>query len=136
MGRQQQIIDDENIISYLDEGLGKPLLFIHGFTGTATADHARLMDEFRPTHRLIGPDLRGYGASRPPSRDFPVDFYRRDAADMAALLDAINCGPVTVLKYRYYWPQRAPTSYMAWLPGAYVGSSRLKNYRPFNPGYL
>ncbi len=99
MSRQQQIIDDRSIISYLDEGQGEPLLFIHGFTGTATADHAGLMDEFRPTHRLIGPDLRGYGASRPPNRDFPVDFYQRDAADMAALLDAINCGPVTVLGF-------------------------------------
>lgn len=99
MGNTQLTTDDGAIISYLDEGQGEPLLFIHGFTGTATADHAGLMGEFRSTHRLIGPDLRGYGASRPPSRDFPVDFYRRDAADMAALLDAINCGPVTVLGF-------------------------------------
>ncbi len=99
MSRQQYAMGDGAVISCLDEGQGKPLLFIHGFTGTAIADHAGLMDEFRPTHRLIGPDLRGYGASRPPNRDFPVDFYQRDAGDMAALLDRINCGPVIVLGF-------------------------------------
>lgn len=97
--RKQQDIGSGVEISYLDEGEGEPLFFIHGFTGTALADHATLMDELRPTHRLIAPDMRGYGASRPPNRDFPADFYQRDAADMAALLDSLNCGPVTVLGF-------------------------------------
>jgi valacyclovir hydrolase len=43
--------------------------------------------------------LRGYGTSRPPDRDFPPDFYQRDAADLAALLDAIQPGPVVVLGF-------------------------------------
>lgn len=99
MSRLRQVVGDEVEISYLDEGQGEPLFFIHGFTGTAIADHASLMAEFRPTHRLLAPDMRGYGASRPPNRDFPVDFYQRDAADMAALIDNLNCGPVTVLGF-------------------------------------
>ncbi len=86
-------------LAYIDEGEGRPLLFIHGFTGTAEGDHARLIAQFRPTHRVIAPDLRGYGASRPPDRDFPPDFYQRDAADVAAFLDALNCGPVVVLGF-------------------------------------
>jgi valacyclovir hydrolase len=48
---------------------------------------------------VIAPDLRGYGASRPPVRDFPADFYQRDAADMAALLDHVAPGPVVALGF-------------------------------------
>lgn len=99
MSRQYQDIGNGVTISYLDEGAGRPILFIHGFTGTAIADHSLLMDEFRLSNRLIAPDLRGYGASRPPNRDFPPDFYQRDAADMAALLDEIDCGPVDVFGF-------------------------------------
>lgn len=99
MTRLKQDIASGLEISYLDEGQGAPLLFIHGFTGTATADHGMLMDEFRATHRIIAPDLRGYGASRPPNRDFPPDFYRRDADDMAAFLERLQCGPVVVLGF-------------------------------------
>lgn len=99
MNRISQTIGDGITLSYIDEGEGQPLLLIHGFTGTATADHSLLMEEFRPTNRIIAPDLRGYGASRPPNRDFPPDFYQRDAADMAMLLDRIGCGPVTVLGF-------------------------------------
>eukprot|EP00966_Prymnesium_polylepis_P255975 5913290-Prymnesium_polylepis.1 len=31
-----------------------------------------------------------YGKSRPPVRDFPLDFYQRDAADAAALMAALG----------------------------------------------
>jgi valacyclovir hydrolase len=48
---------------------------------------------------VIAPDLRGYGASRPPARDFPADFYQRDAADMAALLDMLAPGPAVALGF-------------------------------------
>ena len=36
--------------------------------------------------RVIAPDRRGYGATRPPARDFPDNFYEREARDMACLL--------------------------------------------------
>lgn len=99
MNRYRQLISDGISLSYLDEGHGDPVLFIHGFTGTALADHKLLMDEFRTEYRLIAPDLRGYGASRPPDRDFPTNFYQRDAADMAALLTSLNCGPAFVFGF-------------------------------------
>ncbi|MGH8597716.1 MAG: alpha/beta fold hydrolase, partial [Gammaproteobacteria bacterium] len=35
--------------------------------------------------------------TRPPARDFPDDFYRRDARDMAELLDALELAPAVVL---------------------------------------
>jgi valacyclovir hydrolase len=39
---------------------------------------------------VIAPDLRGYGQSRPPERDYPVDFYSRDAEDMLTLMASLG----------------------------------------------
>jgi valacyclovir hydrolase len=71
-------------------GSAAPLLLLHGFTGTAQLHLGALIDTLSARRRVIAPDLRGYGASRPPARDFPPNFYQRDAADMCALLDALN----------------------------------------------
>lgn len=86
-------------LAYSDEGVGSPILLMHGFTGTARSHFAGLIDILRVDYRVIAPDLRGYGASQPPGRDFPPDFYRRDADDMAALIDTLGIGPVTVLGF-------------------------------------
>jgi len=99
MNRKTASVGNGIPLSYLDLGTGEPLLLIHGFTGTARGDMGRLMDTFAGEWRVIAPDLRGYGASRPPNRDFPPDFYQRDAADLAGLLDHIDPGPVTVLGF-------------------------------------
>ena len=101
MTRKTITLADNVPLSYLDLGPadGRPLLFIHGFTGTALGDLGDLIAEFAAGYHVIAPDLRGYGASRPPNRDFPPDFYERDAADVAALLDRLALGPVTVLGF-------------------------------------
>lgn len=85
--------------AYHDLGSGPPLLLLHGFTGTAHAHLEAMIDDLKADYRVIAPDLRGYGASRPPERDFPRDFYARDATDMAMLLDHIQPGPVAVLGF-------------------------------------
>ena len=86
-------------LAHLDEGAGEPLLLIHGFPGTAQTHCGALAKTLSASYRVIAPDLRGYGASRPPNRDFPPDFYQRDAADVAALLDTLACGPAIVLGF-------------------------------------
>lgn len=86
-------------LAYVDDGQGEPLLLLHGFTGTALGHLDTIMLALQGRYRLIAPDLRGYGASQPPTRDYPPDFYQRDAADVAALLTALNCGPATVLGF-------------------------------------
>ena len=42
------------------------------------------------TMQVVSFDPRGYGKSRPPERDFPLDFYQRDADDAAALMAALG----------------------------------------------
>jgi valacyclovir hydrolase len=48
---------------------------------------------------VLGPSLRGYGQSEPKPRDFPLDFYHRDARDVLALMDALNIDRAHILGY-------------------------------------
>ena len=86
-------------LAFIDQGEGTPVLLLHGFTGTAVTHFRDLIADLAADYRVIGPDLRGYGRSRPPLRDFPPYFYQRDADDAAALLDALACGPAHVLGF-------------------------------------
>ncbi|EFO79044.1 alpha/beta hydrolase fold protein [Oscillochloris trichoides DG-6] len=95
----QTTLPDGATLAYHDRGTGAALLMLHGFTGTARSHLGSLIDDLSQHYRVIAPDLRGYGMSRPPLRDFPPDFYQRDASDMAALLDRLAPGPVVVLGF-------------------------------------
>jgi valacyclovir hydrolase len=59
----------------------------------------RIIDWLTPSHRVIGPTLRGYGESTPKPRDFPPDFYQRDARDLLALLDELAIDRARLLGY-------------------------------------
>lgn len=84
---------------YEDAGQGDVLLLLHGFTGTARADLGAEIDYFSQFYRVIAPDLRGYGRSLPKPRQFGADFYRQDALDAGALLDALGVASAGVLGY-------------------------------------
>lgn len=82
---------------YEDQGQGEPLLLIPGALGTGQSDFGPQLDALpHEGLRVIAPDARGYGKSRPPEREFPLDFYEQDARDCAALMDAIDCGSYAV----------------------------------------
>jgi valacyclovir hydrolase len=75
---------------YTGDAIDPPvLLLIHGWLGSAQADFADLLPWLSRRFRVIGPTRRGYGESGPKPRDYPVDFLRRDARDLIALLDAL-----------------------------------------------
>jgi len=62
-----------------------------GALGTGAGDFAHQLGWFAERgFRVVAPDPRGYGKSRPPERDYPLDFYQRDAADMLALMSALG----------------------------------------------
>ena len=72
-------------------GRGHALLLIPGALGTGAGDFRGQIDWFaRQGFEVIAPDPRGYGRSRPPERDYPLDFFHRDAADMFALMSALG----------------------------------------------
>jgi valacyclovir hydrolase len=91
-----EIAANGTLLHYQQEGTGEPLLLLHGGLGTALLHWRREIPFFARYFRVIAPDLRGYGRSSPP-REFPVDFYQRDAEDMAALLRALTDQPAHVI---------------------------------------
>ena len=67
---------------YEDRGQGQPLLLIPGALGTGLTDFSPQLEQLpQQGIRVIVPDARGYGKSRPPVRQFPLDFYEQDAQD-------------------------------------------------------
>jgi valacyclovir hydrolase len=77
-------------LHYLQRGTGRPVLCLPGALGTGMTDFGPQLETWSANLRVIAPDPRGCGDSRPPSRDFPHEFFRRDADDMAALMTALG----------------------------------------------
>ncbi len=85
---------------YEDVGQGVPVVVLHGRFGTARVDLGNLIDWLSADgYRVYGPSLRGYGESTPKPRDFPVDFYHRDARDVIAFMDALNIEQAHLIGY-------------------------------------
>ncbi len=68
-----------------------PLLLVHGFPQTGAMWH-RVAQRLAPRHRLVVPDLRGYGESDKPASDAEHAPYakRTLAADLHALMAALG----------------------------------------------
>jgi valacyclovir hydrolase len=77
-------------IYYESYGSGQPIVFIPGALGTGKTDFEHQVPWFSQTHQVIALDPRGYGESRPPERDYPLDFYQRDARDVLALMTELG----------------------------------------------
>lgn len=76
---------------YMAQGdKGLPLVCMPGAMGTAETDFGPQLAGLSDAHQVVSFDPRGYGKSRPPARDFPLDFYQRDADDAAALMAALG----------------------------------------------
>jgi valacyclovir hydrolase len=82
-------IDGVNLY-YEDRGQGFPLLCLPGGLGTGETDFGPQLDAWSSQFRVISPDLRGYGQSRPPERDFSGNFFERDAGDVVAFAKALG----------------------------------------------
>ncbi len=120
-----------------------PLVLIHGFTGTAQRHFGDLMAALAPDYRLLAPDLRGYGASRPPPRTFPPDFYRRDATDVAHLLHTLlpggraillgfSDGAEVALLVAALWPDRV-AGVVAWGVSGVISPEHVQAVRDWLP---
>ncbi|MEL6307465.1 MAG: alpha/beta hydrolase [Chloroflexota bacterium] len=90
-------------IHYLDlnaEADGMPVVLLHGLLGTGATHFENLNDWLVENgYRVIAPSLRGYGESTPKPRDFPYEFYKRDAKDVLAFLEAIAISRCHLLGY-------------------------------------
>lgn len=86
-------------LHYDEMGTGEPLILLHGLLGTAQRDLGQVMTWLGENYHVYGPSLRGYGESTPKPRDFPLDFYHRDAKDVLAFMDALNIASAHILGY-------------------------------------
>jgi 3-oxoadipate enol-lactonase len=84
-------------IYFRDCGSGPPLLLIHGLMVSGEMFQP-VVDHLAARHRLIIPDLRGYGLSR----NLPPPYTAAQlAADLARLLDALDIASTAVLGYSH-----------------------------------
>jgi 2-succinyl-6-hydroxy-2,4-cyclohexadiene-1-carboxylate synthase len=97
--RQNAMLLNVNNMTFNVEqiGAGRPLLLLHGFTGSA-ATWAPLFAALPPHFSMIAPDLIGHGHSDSPP---DVERYRmeRCVADLLALLDQLDIARADVLGY-------------------------------------
>ena len=77
----------------VDEGRGVPLVFVHGFPLSRGVWHKQI-DAFRSSHRVIAPDLPGFGESDARPGPTTMTAY---AADVRALLQHLATGPVVLV---------------------------------------
>jgi haloacetate dehalogenase len=72
-------------------GAGEPLILLHGFPETHVMWH-RVAGELAKTHRVILPDLRGYGWSSVPKPDANHEIYskRAMAADIIEVASSLG----------------------------------------------
>ncbi len=78
----------------------KPVILIHGMLGAARDHLGHVMDWLHKQGlSVIGLTLRGYGESQPKPRDFPDNFYRRDADDLLAFMDALSIERADLIGY-------------------------------------
>lgn len=79
-------------MAFADEGHGDPLLFVHGYPLSQGA-WSHQVQAFRGTHRVLTPDLRGFGHSGFGDRTgaIPMKAY---ADDLHALMVERGVGPV------------------------------------------
>ena len=77
---------------------GLPVLCMPGALGTAQTDFGpQLSGGLGEDFTVVSFDPRGYGLSRPPARDFPIDFYHRDAIDGLAIMTSLGFDRFSVL---------------------------------------
>lgn len=80
-------------MAYTDVGSGAPVLLLHAFPLSGAMWQSQ-MAAFQATHRLIVPDLRGFGGTDAPPGPYTMD---QQADDVAALLDHLGVEQVTLV---------------------------------------
>ncbi|XP_022608827.1 valacyclovir hydrolase isoform X2 [Seriola dumerili] len=84
---------------YEQTGRGKhAVLLLPGALGSTRTDFGPQLKALnKENFTVVGWDPRGYGRSRPPDRDFPPDFFERDAKDAVGLMKALGFGKFSLL---------------------------------------
>ncbi|MGM0873870.1 MAG: alpha/beta fold hydrolase [Bacillota bacterium] len=92
MERFTQNVGD-NMISYLDQGIGHCVVLIHGFCGNHNY-WKYIVPHLRKKNRVLTIDLRGHGDSSTPKNDYEIADM---AEDIAILLNSLQIDRTTLI---------------------------------------
>ena len=92
------LLRDGLALAHEDVGNGRPVVLIHGFTGSRHAWGSGLVRSLRESRRVRAVDLLGHGASDKPesSRRYAMTEVVQDVRE---LIDDMAAGPVTLIGY-------------------------------------
>jgi haloalkane dehalogenase len=101
----RQHTSDEGTMSYLDEGRGRPIVFVHG-TPSWSFEWRHQVAALSATHRCVAPDHLGFGLSdKPPDAAFtPADHARR----LLSLVRALDLTDLTLVLHDFGGPIGLP----------------------------
>ncbi|TWP53338.1 alpha/beta fold hydrolase [Lentzea tibetensis] len=99
-------------LAFDDEGAGPALVLVHGHPFNRSMWRPQV-EHFRSSHRVIAPDLRGYGASPVVPGKTPLAAFAWDIADLLDRLKVENCimaglsmGGQIVMEFHRLFPER------------------------------
>lgn len=83
---------------YHECGSGQPLIFIHGICpGASSYEWSKVYTSFTATHRVLAPDLIGFGESARPDANLTATDYARSLAEfIRATCDFLENPPVLI----------------------------------------
>lgn len=84
-------------LHYIDEGEGKPLFFVTGFSGSAEGFSYQI-EHFKKKYRVISIDPRNHGKS---SFSFKGNTYAQQGADIGALIEHLDLKDVVLLGWSF-----------------------------------
>lgn len=86
-------------LHYQQTGRGNHgVLLLPGALGSGQTDFGPQLKSLNKDHfTIVAWDPRGYGRSIPPNRNFPLEFFHRDAKDAVDLMQALNFSRFSML---------------------------------------
>ncbi|XP_023709549.2 valacyclovir hydrolase [Cryptotermes secundus] len=97
---EESRVDVDGIkINYVKAGCGpKPIFCLPGALGSIWSDFKPQVEGLdKSKFTIIAWDPPGYGNSRPPNRDFPRDFFHRDADWAVRFMQTLSIGKFSML---------------------------------------
>lgn len=86
--QQKTFASNDGIIKYIDKGEGDVILLLHGVPTSAWL-YRNIIDELAKNHRVIAPDMLGYGSSDTP-KGYEIYNEKNHATRLLALMNSLK----------------------------------------------
>ncbi|HVS29728.1 MAG TPA: alpha/beta fold hydrolase [Solirubrobacteraceae bacterium] len=120
-------------VNCVDIGEGPPLVFVHGLSGS-WQNWLENIPHFARTHRVIVPDLPGFGCSQMPSEKISINGYARWLDELCARLElestdivGNSMGGFVAAEFALAFPQRVKR--LALVSAAGISTEQQRNER-------